>query len=110
MFGVSLSVRARMRRTGGGSTGDIGTPTGGNGRANSGSASGPVGGSSSSKGKIGKIRKSLSRRLSLSRRNSSSSTPRERRPVAAFGFFSSKPMLLFLLVSSLSEPSTFCDR
>ncbi|CAN0160410.1 unnamed protein product, partial [Ectocarpus sp. 12 AP-2014] len=62
-----------------GAAGGGGGGGGGNGSYAAAGGSGPVGSSSSSgtnsKGKMGKIRKSLSRRLSLSRRSSSSSTP-----------------------------------
>lgn len=64
-----------MRRSTGSSAGDGGA--GGNGNSSFGSGSGPSSGSSNGKRTIGKIRKSISRRLSLSRRSSSSSTPRE---------------------------------
>ena len=105
-----------MRRTGGGSTGDIGAAAGGNGSGiGTTSSSGPVG---SSKGKIGKIRKSLSRRLSLSRRSSSSSTPRERWPTAFRSVciiveaFASPRRLVFLPLSPRSRNllPLFCDR
>ncbi|CAM9532491.1 unnamed protein product, partial [Scytosiphon promiscuus] len=71
-----------MRRSIGSNAGDGGA--GGNGNSSFGSGSGPSSGSSSGKRTMGKIRKSLSRRLSLSRRSSSSSTPHQESSLAGF--------------------------